>query len=300
MTPSMMTSAPKKACKPFLAGALLLAILGIYGDAAAAAANLTAEQIVQKNITARGGLQAWKDVHSMTVTGLMDAGRLRSAEGMRLADPRKSAFNIRNANAQARSGGSMPAEAEQGKVVQLPFAMELMRPRKMRLELQFQGQTAIQVYDGAHGWKLRPFLGRTGVESFNQEELAIAAQQQELDGFLIDHAAKGSRVDLAGQEAVEGHNTYKLKLTLKSGDVRYLWVDAGTFLEARVDGVRKIDGKPKTTMTYFRDYKPLNGLLFPHVFETRVEGDKDSQRIVVEHVALNPPIIETRFAKPTQ
>ena len=42
----------------------------------------------------------------------------------------------------------------------LPFIMELKRPRKMRFELQFKGQTAVQVFDGANGWKLRPFLNR--------------------------------------------------------------------------------------------------------------------------------------------
>ena len=38
--------------------------------------------------------------------------------------------------------------------------MELKRPRKMRFELQFNGQTAVQVFDGANGWKLRSFLNR--------------------------------------------------------------------------------------------------------------------------------------------
>lgn len=277
--------------------ALAFAVLAAWG-AAAVAANLTAEQIVEKNVAARGGLQAWKAVHSMAVTGKMDAGKVRPPLETRVSDPRKSSFSIRNAKADVRSGEAVTPQAALSKVAQLPFAMELERPRKMRLELQFQGQTAIQVYDGAQGWKLRPFLGRAGVEPYTQDELALASQQQELDGFLIDHADKGSRVELEGQEAVEGRKTYKLKLTLKSGDVRHLWVDAETFLEARVDGTRKMDGKVKTMMTYFRDYKPVNGLMVPHTLETSVEGVRDSQRILVEHVALNPTIAGTRFSKP--
>jgi hypothetical protein len=55
--------------------------------------------------------------------------------------------------------------------------MELKRPGKMRMELQFNGQTAIQVYDGANGWKLGPFLKRRVVEPYTTEETKISSMQ---------------------------------------------------------------------------------------------------------------------------
>ena len=61
--------------------------------------------------------------------------------------------------------------------VQLPFVMELARPGKMRFELEFAGQTAIQVFDGANGWKLRPFLGRRVVEPYTTDEMKAASLQ---------------------------------------------------------------------------------------------------------------------------
>src|ERR1700731_3902337 len=61
--------------------------------------------------------------------------------------------------------------------VQLPFVMELERPGKMRMELQFNGQTAIQVYDGANGWRLGPFLNRGGVEPYTPEEKGMSPMQ---------------------------------------------------------------------------------------------------------------------------
>src|SRR5438874_1032826 len=54
----------------------------------------------------------------------------------------------------------------------------------------------------------------------------------------LDYAAKGTRVELDGMEKVEDRDTYKLKLTFKSGDVTHVWVDAKTFLEAKVEGLR--------------------------------------------------------------
>ena len=57
---------------------------------------------------------------------------------------------------------------------QLPFVLEKKRPRKTRVELAFKNDTAVQVYDGVNGWKLRPYLGRKTVEPYSAEELKAA------------------------------------------------------------------------------------------------------------------------------
>lgn len=258
---------------------------------AASVPHLTAKQIVDKNVAARGGLAAWRRVKSMRMTGKMDVGRLR-----------KQTFPVSMTREQMHTWVQQHAKAEdnQKDVVQLPFVMELQRPRKVRFELQVAGDTAVQVYDGEHGWKLRPYLNRRDVESFTPDEMQSAAQQQELDGLLIDSDAKGNKVELAGIEQVEGRAAYKLKVTLKSSEVRSVWIDAQTFLEIKVDGVpRSLDGKPHAVATYFRDYKSVDGLTIPYVLETTVERVKDSQKITIERVEINPALSDSRFARPT-
>lgn len=192
----------------------------------------------------------------------------------------------------------------------MPFVMELKRPRKVRFELQFKGQTAIQVFDGTQGWKLRPYLNRQGVEPYSAEEMKMASVQGELDGLLIDYAAKGTQVELDGTAKVEGRDTYKLKLTLKSGDVKHVWVDSQTFLEAKVEGqARRLDGTDHSVEVYYRDYRPVNGLQIPFVLETRVlsvartaTGFRDTpvppEKIIIDKVAVNPKLDDSLFAKP--
>jgi hypothetical protein len=98
---------------------------------------------------------------------------------------------------------------------------------------------------------------------------------------------------------VDGRGAYKLKLTLKSGEVRHLWIDAQTFLDVKIDGApRRMDGKSRTVVTYFRNYKPVDGLLIAHELETAVEGMPGAQRIFIEKVALNPVLELSRFVKP--
>jgi hypothetical protein len=121
---------------------------------------------------------------------------------------------------------------------------------------------------------------REQVADENAEDLRQAALEPGIDGFLIDYAAKGARVDAAGTDNVEGHPAYKLKVTRKDGTVRNVWVDGGSFLDLKVDGEpRKLDGKPHSVAVYLRDYKRDQGLMIPHLQETVVLDD-DSEMMI--------------------
>ena len=260
---------------------------------------LTAQQIVDRSTSARGGLAAWQRVQSMTLAGKLDAGKTRKDGGV-VATSNVGKVERAKARAEVRKAlaeGRFEANAE--KVIQLPFQMDLARPAKQRLEVPFQGETAVQVYDGKAGWKLRPFLGRHEVEPFSADELKIAAGQQELDGPLINYRAKGTKVEVEGGEMLEGRGAYRLKLTLKNGEVRHLWIDAQSFLDVKIEGApRRWDGKMRTAVTYFRDYKSVDGLQIAHRLETRLEGVPGSESIYIDKVALNPVLSEERFARP--
>jgi hypothetical protein len=264
----------------------------------ATAPSLSVVQIIERNVAAKGGLRAWHQVRTLSMTGKIDAGKTR-VDGGRAAivqDPVQAKAQIKAELRQVVFGKAAPDAATE---IQLPFQMELTRPFKSRLEIAFQGDTAVQVYDGAAGWKLRPFLGRRQVEPFSAEELKAASEQQALDGPLVDYAAKGTQVALEGSDMVEGSNAYKLKLTLKNGDVRHLWIDAQTFLDVKIDAApRRVDGKLRTVVTYFRDYRAVDGLQIAHRLETAVEGLSGMQRILIEKVALNPVLDASRFSKP--
>jgi len=86
--------------------------------------------------------------------------------------------------------------------------------------------------------------------------------ESDLDGPLVDYATKGNKVELEGVEKVENHDAYKLKLTMKGGQVQHIWVDAETFLDVKVEGTpRRMDGKMRPVSIYLRDYKDVNGLM---------------------------------------
>lgn len=238
---------------------------------------MSAAQVVDRNVAARGGLAAWRAVKTMSWKGKMGAGATTYAV---VTDKGK-------------------LEQKQRDEMMLPFRFEFKRPQKSRLEIDFNGQTAVQVFDGTQGWMLRPYLGHNDWVAFSAEEVKQAAADPGIDGLLIDYAARGAKVDSAGTEMVEGHAAYKLKVTRKDGAVRYVWVDGTSFLEARVDGEpRKLDGRAHPVAVYMRDFRRDQGLMIPHELETVVQGVPKPEKATIDSVAVNPPLDDNRFEKP--
>lgn len=239
----------------------LTAIAASQVAMAAGGGGMSASQVVERNVAARGGLQAWRAVTTMTMSGQIDVG------------------------------GTKP--------VKLPFVMTMKRPHKSRFELNFDNQIAYQVYDGAQGWKVRPFLGRNVAEPYTAAEAKSAAETADLDGPLIDYAAKGSQIAMQGMETIEGHRAYKILLTTKDQRQRHVWIDASSFLELKVEGdPRRLDGRLHNVAVYYRDYRREGALTVPHVLETQVTGVKQKHQMTIQRVAVNQPADDALFAKP--
>ena len=237
----------------------IVALGCIAGSFHLGAAELTAAQIAARNVAARGGAPAWHAITGMSMSGEMDAGGTQNAK--------------------------------------LPFLLSLKRPNKSRLEINFADKTAWQAYDGKKGYKYRPFLNRDEVEPFSEQESKSAAAN-EIDSPLMDYASKGSKLELVGMEKVEGKAAYKLRLIPKNRAPYHVWVDAGTFLEVKVEGEpRRLDNRMHPVMVYYRDYKAVNGVMLPQVLETAVDGVAQTHKIKITSFKLNPPLDDTLFAQ---
>ena len=279
-----------------LGGLLLAQGLAAAESKGSPAPALSVSQIVDRHIAARGGLASWHAVQTLSVTGKVEAGAGDSTLRSRKLALEGVGASVKRAERAQAAAETAKATAAQ---VQLPFRLEMKRPHKSRFELDVGGQTAVQVYDGEHGWKLRPFLNRNDVEPFTEDEARSEAAKADLDGPLVDYAARGTQVALDGTETVDGHKAYKLKLTMKNGDVQHVWIDTQSFLDVKVEGSpRRMDGKVRSVWVYQRDFRAVQGLMVPYLYETAVEGTPHPHRMMVESVTVNPPLADTRFSKP--
>jgi outer membrane lipoprotein-sorting protein len=184
-----------------------------------------------------------------------------------------------------------------GPGVELPLTIQQKRPGSFRMDATFQGQQVVQAYDGETGWAINP--GVSDPEKMAGDDLKEAQEQADLDGALIDYKEKGHTVELLGKEDVEGTPAYKLKVTLKSGDVRYVYIDAANSLELKVTAKRRSPGGEQEVDIYPGNYKPVAGVLFPHSIEQKIGGQTQVQ-ITIEKIDIDAPIDEAIFKMPVK
>jgi outer membrane lipoprotein-sorting protein len=218
----------------------------------------TADEIVEKNIQARGGKDKIKAVQTVRMTGKMTVG-----PGM-----------------------------------EAPFTLEMARPAKARMEFSLQGMTAVQAFDGKTGWAVMPFLGKTEPEVLPAEELSQMEEQSDLDGALVDYKAKGHQVEYLGKADYEGTPVHKLKVTLKAGKVVTYFVDAESFLELKTESKNKIQGQEVDTETVVGDYKEVGGVLFAHSMQSKIKGGQNGMTMTIDKIEVNPEVAATRFEMP--
>jgi hypothetical protein len=233
------------------------------GSDESASSNLSVEQIIAKNVAARGGTQAWSKVDSMIWIGRVET-----------------------------SGNGAPAR----------FVLAMKRPNKTRFEIVSMNRMALRVFDGTHGWKLRPMRrGEEGnMQPYSEQELRFAHDEQVIDGPLIDHAAKGIEVKLGGVDEIEGHKAYRLELRMLSGATRVVWVDASSFLEIKSEHETRSSplGRPAIVDVYYRDYRAIDGVKMPVTIESGAVSVPPVDRLTIEKVELNPQVEDKMFERP--
>lgn len=240
---------------------------GFIAAAAAAGTNgaaqaLTAQQVIDRYVSATGGAEKWKALVTMSWQGHVETG---------------------------------PNGAKK-----LPFMMLFRKPDSTHFEILQQGQHAVRIFDGMAGWRVQPTAtGLLETKPYTAEEVSFARDAGGLGGPLIDYQAKGVKVVLEGVDSVEGRPAYRLGLTLPSGRKRTDWIDAQSFLELRYDReMRNGQGASGTVAVYFRNYQTVEGLTMPFLIETGKGSGEAPDKMVIESISLNPNLPANLFNKP--
>jgi hypothetical protein len=168
----------------------------------------------------------------------------------------------------------------------------------VREEAIIQGLTQIEAYDGKIGWRVSPFGGRKDAELLSADDLRGLILDADLDGPLVDYKVKGHTAELVGHDSVEGTDCYKIKLTLKNGDIRYYFLDADSYLEIKIEDDRTIRGTAEKSETYFGDYEKVDGIYYSFSYESGQVGNPRRVDYTVEKIEINVPLADSLFEMP--
>jgi hypothetical protein len=188
----------------------------------------------------------------------------------------------------------------QGGQIELGYLQVKKRPDEVRTEASLQGMTQIEAYDGKDGWKVSPFFGRKDPERMAADDVKALVEDTEIDGALADWKTKGSTVEYLGTEDVDGTPAHKLKVVRKNGDVSFVYLDPDHFLEIRIVTQRVRHGAHEEIEMDLGDYEKAGGVFVPTSIEVGNKGSPDKQVVVVDKVEANVPVDDTIFHFPGQ
>ncbi|MEY2526690.1 MAG: hypothetical protein QOE73_1461 [Verrucomicrobiota bacterium] len=219
----------------------------------------TLDELVAKNIEAKGGADALHALQSIRMTGKL--------------------------------------LVQQGQI-QFGYVTTKKRPGAVRTEASLQGMTSVQAFDGKEGWKISPFQGRKDPEKMSADDVKSLMEDAEIDGPLVDWKTKQSTVDYLGTEDVDGTLAYKLKVVRKNGDVNFVYLDPDHFLEIRVVTQRTEQGAQVEVETDLGDYEKINGVFVAFSMEAGRKGDPDKQKIIIDKAEGNIAVDDGTFHFP--
>ena len=240
-----------------IARAVFALALGLCASGAHAA---TADELIAKNVAARGGTDKLAAIKTLKMQGQVIAG-----------------------------GG-----------FKLAYAEYMKRPDKLREEASVQGLTQVQAWDGQRGWSIQPFGGRKDPIPMSADDAKELAEGADIDGAWVNASAKGNTVTYLGTEDVDGTNAHKLQVQLKDGNTLVVYLDPDAYLPIREIARRTVRGTQKVTQTDFGDYEQVNGVYFPFAITTGPKGGTPDQmmQITIDKAQANVPVEDAVFAFP--
>lgn len=239
--------------------ALLLCLLVASPKAAA----ITADEIVARNVEARGGTAALASIGSLRRTG-------------RFVLP--------------------------GRSLLITLSEVRERPGRIRQEATYQGLTQIQAFDGEKGWQVQPFEGRKEPSLMSEDDAKPFRLAADIDGAFVNAKAKGHTVEYLGTEEVDGTLAHKLRVKLKWGGDVTVWFDPDTWMVIRDLQTLLVRGAEQQIETDYSDYERVGGVYVPMSEESGPWNSPPASRAksIYDKAEANVVVASDAYSFPTR
>jgi hypothetical protein len=242
----------------------ILAALLLVGAVPTAFA-YNADELVAKNVEAKGGFEKLHAIRALRLSGRMRI---------------------------------------QGDTVELGYVALIKQPGSIRYEASLQGLTVVQAYDGQQAWQINPFQGRKDPEKLSADDAkGLAEDAVDFAGPLVDYKAKGYALEYIGRKDIDGTDAYELRITRANGDLTTVYLDPDYFLEIRSVNRRIEHGVPVETVIDYGDYEKVAGVFLPFSQVSGLKGSSERQKVQFEkgeaNIETHDPSFEFPAAHPT-
>ncbi len=235
-----------------LTGAVVVLSLLVASSAAAQ----TVDEIVARNIEAKGGLERLRAVQTMRQTSRLS---MPTGDATLVVYTKRPNLTRQEITVGARGRGAAPAKV-------------------------------VAAFDGKTPWMINPMAGSTAPIAVMGPQADAIREQSDFDGPLIDYKARGYRVDYVGTETIDGRRVYHLRLNDRAKRVQHLYLDVETGLESKVI----ISTDSGSVEQELGDYRDVEGVKVPFSIRTVANGVQQSM-LTIEKVEFNVKIDDAIF-----
>lgn len=166
-------------------------------------------------------------------------------------------------------------------------------------EVNYNGQKIINcVTADKGGWVINPLMGQVTAEAMPEEQLKVGKGQLLPGGALLDYAARGNKIELAGQEEANGVKAWKLNITSKEGAQSTVFIDPNTYYIVRTVIKINLGGQEMEQGVNYSDYKKTDyGFVVP--WNSVIEYPNGmTMNVVTKKIEINKEIDPKIFDKP--
>lgn len=239
----------------------LTAVL-VAAAAVSAAANArqspTVDQIIARNLEAKGGIATLKATTSVRMIGTV---------------------------AIYRPGSPTPQT--------MAMTVSAKRPNLVMRDMTVGDRTVSFGFDGTTVWQSTPM----GVQPVTGPQADNIRSEAEFDPVFLTYKQQGHTVELLPDETLDGRKVHHLKVTRKNGPEQHYYLDAATALEAKVATEVDADGQKLRSEMLLSDYRTVDGRTVPFKARQMLNGDLAAE-LTFEKVEFNVPMEDSIFRMP--
>ncbi len=181
--------------------------------------------------------------------------------------------------------------------MELPMEMKIKKPDMFITNIDIQGQKMVQAFDGQKGWMIIPMMSPDPQELAGAQ-LDQAKEQANMEGELYNYEKKGSTAEMAGKVNVDGKEMFRIKLTDKDGNLKDYFIDANTYLIAKVKAKVSAQGQTVDVEQIMGDYKTIDGITMAMKIESK--SPMGTAVITMEEVKFNEKFDDAIFKQPAK
>lgn len=222
----------------------------------------TADDIVNKYITATGGAEKWTRVVSIKYTGTyqMGPGMLAPVSGVNMRKPFTGSYS----------------------------------------DFTWQGMTTKTAIRADSGWSYNPFGGKRETDPLSPDDIRSDKLESDPQGLLVNYKQKGHAVEYLGTDDMDGTDVLKLRLTTQTGDMIYYYLDAETYYILKEVHRVKLKDKEQKSYISFSDFKKTDyGVVLPFSSQRMDEnGNEQGGPVNLLKIEVNASIDAKLFDKP--